>query len=183
LSWFKLYHRIWIAGPATASAVIALIVVATSTPTRVENGRLAPDFSANVVDSPATAHSLREYRGRVVILNIWASWCGPCREEMASLEKVHEALSSKGLRVVAVSVDGRGMRDAVRQFVRSRRLTFDVLNDGSGMIQRAYQTIGIPSTFIIDQSGIIRDHAIGARNWDSAVSRSMVEGLLTRQDR
>ena len=87
-------------------------------------------------------HALDDLRGKVVVLNYWATWCPPCIEEMPSLEKLHEALASKGLAVVAVSVDERF--SDIKRFVDERNLTFTILHDEGMKVSRSYQTFKYP---------------------------------------
>ena len=146
----------------------------------VSAGSAAPDFSAMTIDSLPRSRSLRDYRGQVVVLNIWATWCGPCRVEMPSLQRLHAAYAPQGLRVVAVSVDDPGARQvqAIRQFIREFGLTFEVLHEGTGAIERIYQTTGVPETFVIGKDGTIRKKVIGAATWDSDANRSLIARLL-----
>ena len=93
----------------------------------VEVGTIAPDFPAT--DMAGRPVTLKELRGQVVLLNIWATWCAPCREEMPSLERLHRELADDGLRIVAVSVDGPGAAQGIRDFARDMGLTFEMLHD------------------------------------------------------
>lgn len=144
-------------------------------------GSPAPEFSAAIVTEDGKAGELRtlaDYRGEVVLLNIWATWCGPCREEMPSLQKLHERFGSEGLHVVAVSVDDPSGSRAIREFAQQYGLTFDLLHDLSGAIQSKYQTTGVPETLVIGRDGrILRKH-IGASDWNSAANRALVAQLL-----
>ena len=89
-------------------------------------GSRAPDFRASTLDVPAHPKSLADYRGQVVLLNIWATWCGPCRIEMPSIEEVHRALGPRGLHVVAVSVDDPGQEPQIRSFARDLGLPVEI---------------------------------------------------------
>ncbi len=119
-----------------------------------------------------------DYEGEVVLLNIWATWCGPCRVEMPSMQKLHEQLGPKGLRIVAVSVDDPGMERAVNAFADEYKLTFEILHDAPGAIRQQYQTTGVPETFIIDRAGTIRRRIIGAEDWASAANIAALERIL-----
>src|SRR5207249_1411120 len=105
--------------------------------------------------------SLARYRGRVILLNVWATWCPPCRVEMPSLERLHQKLAGQDFEVVAVSIDD-GDSSRVMQFARELGLGFDILQDKEGAIQRTYQTTGVPESFVIDRDGIIIKKVIGA---------------------
>ena len=121
------------------------------------------------------------YQGEVVLLNIWATWCGPCRIEMPSMQRLQERLGPKGLRIVAVSVDDPGQAGAIRRFAQELGLTFDLLHDPTKTIERTYQTTGVPETFLIGRDGTIRRRSIGAEAWDSEANVAQLERLLAEQ--
>ncbi|HEX5581533.1 MAG TPA: TlpA disulfide reductase family protein, partial [Gemmatimonadaceae bacterium] len=108
----------------------------------------------------------------------WATWCLPCREEMPSMQALHEAYARDGLAIVAVSIDDPGSERAIRDFAAEYGLTFDILHDPSGDIRRIYQTTGVPETFLIDAGGRIVRKQIGATDWNSSGNRALVAGLL-----
>ena len=141
-------------------------------------GREAPDFHAVTLDAAPEPRTLADYRGQVVLLNVWATWCGPCREEMPSIEALHRRYGPRGLKVVAVSIDDPGAEEAIRAFAHEYGLTFDILYDASGEIQRIYQTTGVPETFVIGRDGIIRRKQIGATDWSSPANRAIIARLL-----
>ncbi len=147
-------------------------------------GAKAPDFTANTLDESPRTKSLDDYRGNVVVINIWATWCGPCRIEMPSIEQLHRAYAPRGLRIVAVSVDDPGMAPQIRSFVKEFGLTFEVLHDPGGQqgkISRDYQTTGYPETVIIGRDGIIRKKLLGAHDWNSPENRALIERLLAEK--
>jgi thiol-disulfide isomerase/thioredoxin len=141
-------------------------------------GSDAPGFSASTLGATPTVKTLTDYRDRVVLLNIWATWCGPCRTEMPSIEALHREFGPRGLAVVAVSIDEAGQEQAIRDFVREYGLTFEVLHDATGAIQRIYQTTGVPETLVIGKDGVIRKKVIGSTEWNSAGNRALVAQLL-----
>jgi len=153
-------------------------------------GGAAPDFAAIPVAASgasgvATAKSaapetkgIDDYRGDVVLLNIWATWCGPCREEMPSMQRLHERLGPQGLKVVAVSVDDPGSARRIRAFADELGLTFELLHDASKAIELAYQTTAVPESFVIGRDGTIRRRSIGAEAWDSETNVAQLERLL-----
>jgi len=144
----------------------------------VDVGSKAPSFSGATMDLPAKAKSLADYKGQVVLLNVWATWCGPCRTEMPSIEALHKAMGPKGLHVVAVSIDDPGKADDIRKFLKDFNLTFEVLHDSTQAIQGAYQTTGVPETFIIAADGTIRKKVIAAVDWNSGPNRALITQLL-----
>ena len=149
----------------------------------VDVGSEAPTFSGATMDQPAGSTSLADYQGQVVLLNVWATWCGPCRTEMPSIEALHKTMGPKGLHVVAVSIDDPGKANDIRKFLKDFNLTFEVLHDSTQTIQGAYQTTGVPETFIIAADGTIRKKSIGAADWNSAPNRALIASLLKDADR
>lgn len=141
-------------------------------------GNEAPSFSAVPLAANAAPKTIADYQGEVLLLNIWATWCGPCRIEMPSMQRLEQQLGPKGLRIVAVSVDVAGMEDAIKRFTEEMQLSFEILHDAPGDIQRIYQTTGVPETFIIGRDGRLRRRVIGADNWDSPANVAYLERLL-----
>jgi len=141
-------------------------------------GSRAPDFRAETVEAPKQVKTMRDFKGDVVLLNIWATWCLPCRVEMPSLETLERTYGPRGLHIVAVSIDDPGMDSAIRAFVTTYGLTFEILHDTTGRIQRAYQTTGYPETFVIARDGVIRKKVIGADDWGSPGNQALIAQLL-----
>jgi cytochrome c biogenesis protein CcmG, thiol:disulfide interchange protein DsbE len=141
-------------------------------------GSRAPTFEAYTLDAARQARSIADYRGDVVLLNLWATWCGPCRVEMPEIQALHSDFGPQGLRVVAISIDHPEAGEAIRGFVRDYGLTFEVLHDPTGDIQRRYQTTGVPETFVIGRDGVIRKKVLGAVHWNSEANRAIVRQLL-----
>ena len=146
----------------------------------VEAGSAAPPFRAatTVADSTVREKSLADYKGQVVLLNLWATWCGPCRSEMPSLEKLQQELGPKGLKIVAVSVDNPGMEEAIRDFRKEFGLTFEILYAPDGKIRDDYQATGFPETFIIGRDGVIRKRVIAATDWSAEPQKALLRRLL-----
>jgi thiol-disulfide isomerase/thioredoxin len=144
----------------------------------VAPGAPAPDFRAVTLDPVPVAKTLSDYRGEVVLLNLWATWCGPCEWEMPSLQALHEAYAPGGLKVVAVAVDDPGFEQRVRDFISQRNLTFEVLSEGSGKIEADYHARGIPATYLIGRDGLIRKRVAGASDWNTPANRALVAQLL-----
>ena len=150
--------------------------------TSVSVGGDAPGFTALTMPSadgaPRTAKTLSDYRGDVVLLNIWATWCGPCKIEMPSIEALQQAMAPKGLKVVAVSVDEPGDEKKIEQFVREMGLTFEILHDSTSAIRTLYRTTGVPETFVIARDGTIRKKWIGPEDWSSRDNQKLIANLL-----
>jgi peroxiredoxin len=148
---------------------------------RVEVGAKAPDFKV-VNLATGDSVSLREhYEGSVTLVNIWATWCVPCRVEMPAMERVYRDLAPRGFKIAAISID-EGSPEDVSAFAQDLELTFDVLQDRSTAIQQTYQTTGVPESFLINRRGIIVKRIIGAHDWGSAVNRALVERLLNESE-
>lgn len=170
-----------------AAAVVALIAAVTFGVTRYLGSELtplgvgtnAPDFTASTVDFTPTRRSLHDYRGQVVLLNVWATWCAPCRAEMPSIERLYQRYGPRGLKVVAVSADEPGTDKAIRDFIREYHLTFDVLHDTTKTVERLYQLTGYPETVIIGRDGVIRKKIAGATDWSSEGNQRVVSELLS----
>jgi cytochrome c biogenesis protein CcmG/thiol:disulfide interchange protein DsbE len=141
----------------------------------------APDFEAVTLDSVPRRKSLADYTGEVVLLNIWATWCGPCRWEMPSMQALHEEFADRGLRVVAVSIDHPEAGAAITDFAASLGLTFEILHDTAGTIRSAYHTTGVPETALIGRNGVIRKRVAGAELWNSPANKALVERLLAER--
>jgi cytochrome c biogenesis protein CcmG, thiol:disulfide interchange protein DsbE len=150
----------------------------------LEIGGQAPGFDATDLrtNRPTT---IADYRGKVVLLNIWATWCPPCREEMPSMERLQKKLAGTDFRIAAVSVDGdsyypaatKGAND-IMAFANQLGLTFDILHDPSGAIRRSYDIFGVPESFLIDRDGVIVKRVIGAADWDAPVNEALIRSLL-----
>lgn len=152
---------------------------------QVEAGSKAPDFRAVPVAAgplkgapPAAEKTLADYRGKVILLNIWATWCTPCRSEMPSMQRLERELAPEGLKIVAVSIDNPGMEQAIREFARELGLEFEILYDASGKIRDDYQSTGVPETFIIGKDGVIRKRVIAATDWSAASQKALLRELL-----
>ena len=141
-------------------------------------GVKAPAFRATTLDAKPVAKTLDDYKGRVVLLNIWATWCAPCRAEMPSMEQLYRQYGPKGLDVVAISIDDEGTDAGIRQFAKDYGLTFEILHDPAGLVQRSYQTTGVPESVLIGKDGVIRNKTAGATDWNAEDIHRVVERLL-----
>jgi len=125
-------------------------------------GVRAPNFS--LPDLEGKNVSLTDYKGKVVLLNIWATWCDPCVAEMPSMEKLYQELKHEDFELLAVSLDESGA-EVVKPFLEKHKLGFPVLLDTKGEIKNLYEATGIPESFIIDKDGMIVEKIIGPRDW------------------
>jgi peroxiredoxin len=133
---------------------------ANQAPVRV--GLPAPDFTFPGLDGKKV--SLSDYRGKVVFVNIWATWCPPCVEEMPSMQKLYQKLKGENFEILAVSIDSKGAK-VVAPFMKKYKLTFPALIDYMNTIKRIYKTTGVPESYIIDKDGILAKKVIGPLDW------------------
>ncbi len=139
-------------------------------------GKVAPDFL--LPDLNDKQLRLSDYRGKVVFLNFWATWCKPCREEMPSMEVLFKNFEKDGLVILAVSIDRVTTKKEIPPFVKGLNLTFPVLIDSWGQTDKRYKLMGVPETYIIDQQGILREKIIGPRDWTRLDNLKMLTQLL-----
>lgn len=146
-------------------------------PEGAEVGQRAPDFKALSLATGDTVSFRGAYDGSVTLVNIWATWCVPCRAEMPAMQELYDRLGDRGFRIAAVSID-EGSVDDVRAFTTDLGLTFDILHDKSGEIEKIYQTTGVPESFLVDRNGTIIRKQIGEHPWNSPANQLIVEELL-----
>jgi peroxiredoxin len=125
-------------------------------------GAAAPDFG--LLSLRGDTVKLSDYRGKAVFLNIWATWCPPCRKEMPAMGSLYQRLKGREFEMLAVSIDREGEK-VIRPFVAKYGLTFPVLLDPDSKTYRLYGLTGIPETFLIDKNGVILYRIIGPENW------------------
>jgi len=164
-------------GLAMAAVLVAALVIRILPQIQLVGvGSTAPDFHAIDLRTGKPA-SLDDYRGKVLLLNIWATYCLPCRVEMPAIERLSQRMAGTDFHVLAVSVDVVDSTE-VNAFVNQLRLSFDVLHDREGVIERQYQTTGVPESFVIDRHGVIVKKVIGASEWDGPVNEVLIRRLL-----
>lgn len=138
-------------------------------------GSPAPDF--RLIDLQGNRQALPDYHGKVVLLNFWATWCGPCRVEMPSMESLYQDLKDEGLAILAISSDPQGSI-VTRPFVASQGLTFPILHDSDYRVSGSYGVRTLPMSFLIDRNGTLTHRVFGARDWNSPEARELIDGLL-----
>ncbi len=172
--------RRWSAGLAVVIASLAVTRVVGCGPgiaRGVEVGDQVPEYKAPDLDGVEIA--LDDLRGKVVLINVWATWCGPCRVEMPPIQRSYDRFKERGFTVIAVSIDaGPGYREKVSAFAEEFELKFPILLDPDGRIARVLQTVGVPETFVVDREGKIVKRLIGAADWDSPANQALIEQLL-----
>lgn len=163
---------VWSSASAEQPAVTALL-------TRLDlvgyrSGTKPPHFSGHTLD--ARVLSLTDLRGKVVIVNFWASWCLECRPEMPILEGLHREFAWRGLAVIGINA--REDKQAVATYATELRLTFPLVLDQAGKNNRLYGVIGLPTSFVLGRDGRAVAFGVGPRQWGSPPARALVEALL-----
>lgn len=138
-------------------------------------GGQAPDF--RLIDLHGKLQALPDYHGKVVLLNFWATWCGPCRVEMPSMEILYQDFKDEGFAILAISSDPQGSI-VTRPFVASQGLTFPILHDSDYRVSGSYGVRTLPMSFLIDRNGTLTHRVFGARDWNSPEARELIHGLL-----
>ncbi len=138
-------------------------------------GNVAPDFTLTNMQGEKV--SLSQLRGKVVILNFWATWCPPCREEMPSMEQLYRDFKEKGLILLAINVEENG-EQAVSKFLQRTPYSFPILLDKDGIAQNAYGVFRFPESFIIDRDGVVVEKIIGGRDWLSGQTFKLIDFLV-----
>jgi len=139
----------------------------------------APDFTLPELTGKKVA--LAEYRGKLVFLNFFATWCAPCRQEMPAMERLYRSYRDKGLVLVAVNV--RETAREIPAFIRELKLTFPVLLDGDGAVAYKYMVRGLPATYLIGRDGQMLWRAFGPRAWDGPEARTYFMHVLAEGKR
>ncbi|HEV8662328.1 MAG TPA: TlpA disulfide reductase family protein [Candidatus Methylomirabilis sp.] len=172
-------HWRWITVGALALALITAGWGEATEPQPIV-GHAAPDFTTPDVEGRPVR--LADFRGnRAVLLNFWATWCVPCRQEMPTMEQAYQKYKDRGLEILAVSIDVGHLpvvAATVAQFLEELNLTFPALLDPEMEVARRYRVFGIPVTFLIDREGIIRAREQGFRDWTAPESRRKLEQLM-----
>jgi peroxiredoxin len=148
-------------------------------PAPLAPGDRAPGFELPALGGDQTL-ALESQAGRVVLLNFWATWCGPCEEEMPSMERLHRGLAAERFSLLAVSVDDDAA--AVEAFRARLGLTFPILLDPDETAARLYQTTGYPESILIDAAGRVVERYVGPRAWDDPLYAERIRALLAGRE-
>jgi peroxiredoxin len=165
-----------------ALALLLVFVYGFLTREPADSGDTAPRIGTPLADftlpdMQGHAVQLAALRGKVVFVNVWATWCPPCVEEMPTIQLLYERLHGRGLEVLAVSLDALGAQ-VVEPFMQSHRLSFPTLLDTKNLVQRLYRTTGVPESFIVDKRGILVEKVVGPRDWAHPQLLAQFERLL-----
>jgi len=142
----------------------------------VEIGKAVPTYAAERLDG--TPIALADLRGQVVLLNIWATWCKPCREEIPALERLHQANASRGLVIAGVSIDVVDDTARIAGFARDLGASYPLWLDRDDRVSMVFRSIGVPSTYLIDRAGVLRWRHMGPVRSDDPTMLAALEAAL-----
>ena len=165
----------WLVGVAVASGAAFALLSDSHTPSPVGRGVRAPAFELQQTGS-ASSIGLEQLRGKVVLINFWATWCKPCEDEMPAMERLYRALRGSAFELVAISVDED--EAAVDAFARRLGLSFPVLMDPSQRVAAAYQTFRFPESLLVGRDGVVVERYVGPKDWDAEPYLARIRGLL-----
>ncbi len=134
----------------------------------------APDFKLKNIRGGDT--QLSDFKGKIVLINFWATWCAACIEEMASMQNLYGSLKKQDVEIVAISID-RWNEDRIIEYADKNKLSFHILRDPDQKVRKQYYVMGLPTSYLIDAEGKIRGYASGARTWDSSASQNALLSL------
>jgi DsbE subfamily thiol:disulfide oxidoreductase len=137
----------------------------------------APDFK--LMSPSGKPISLRDFRGKVVFLNMWASWCGPCRTEMPGMDRLYHEFKGKGFEILAVNVKDK-REDALR-FLKELKISYPVALDPQGEVGLLYGAWGMPTTYLIDRKGAVLARLWGPADWYSPAARNLIKALVEQK--
>jgi cytochrome c biogenesis protein CcmG/thiol:disulfide interchange protein DsbE len=167
--------------PPRVSVLLAVTIAISSCTSRegsgnVEVGKPAPEYRAVSVEGDSV--SLASHRGKVMLFNVWATWCHPCREEIPELLVLYDKYKPRGLEVVGVSIDANGSDEAIRSFMKDFRMTYPVWRDPDERVSAEFLVVGVPATFLIDRNGILRWRKTGPiQPGDSSLTAAIEQAL------
>ena len=150
-------------------------ILSVATRKGVKLGEPAPNFQLPDLNDHLV--TLSDLRGKVVLLNFWATWCGPCRVEMPTMEQLYRTFSRKDFEILAVSIDTQGVA-VTRPFQQQYHLTFPILHDADYRVGLMYGARSLPMTFLVDRQGVVRHQIFGARDWGASEAQQLVQMLM-----
>ena len=164
-----------------AAGLLFLFLVAKEGPRAnkiIQEGDQAPEFRLSALDGKQAA--LSDYRGKVVMVHFWATWCPPCVEELPTLERLYRSFAGRDFELLAVSVD-EGGAERVTSFMQKNGLTLPVLLNPGGSVAKSYGTFKFPETYLLDRSGIVRYKVIGPADWSMPANVKAIRDMIDHQ--
>jgi thiol-disulfide isomerase/thioredoxin len=156
-------------GPAAADDRLAMLKIG-----RVAPGTMAAPFNLKALDGSSV--ELAHLKGKVVVLNFWATWCGPCKEEMPAFERLRQQLDPERFALLTITTDLQ--REGIRHFLASLHVRLPVLFDEDQAVSQAYLVRALPTTMFIDQRGMLIGRAVGPRDWDAPNAVQALQSLV-----
>jgi len=163
-----------------------LLVMIVFTPTPLTWARSAPWDIEKLPSTPAPSFSLpdlqgktlsfSDLKGKLLLINFWATWCPPCREEMPAFERLQQKFRDKGVAVIGIAIDED--KAVVKQFLDTAKTHFQILHDPELKVHDEYKVFSYPTTFLVDQQGVIRQYWIGPQDWDGDEFAKILQGYL-----
>jgi len=135
-------------------------------------------YNFTVKDIDGAEYRLSDYRGKVVVLNFWATWCPPCREEMPAMNRAHKKLSNDNVVILAINVGED--EDTIFEFTGNYPVAFPLLMDKDGKVIKRYPVMGLPTTYIISPTGIVTHRTVGGREWDNDQLLNELRAMQTK---
>ncbi len=171
-------------GAALIGVVLALLMTGHAAADRFSDAGVerpqtrlqAPPFSLELLSDGSQA-SLADYQGKVILLNFWATWCAPCREEMPAMQTLWERYRSEGFEILAVAADRRGRKN-VAPFITEHGFKYPILLDADGTVRNRYEVVGLPMSYLIGRDGKISGRVVGVIDWTSRDAIHLIETML-----
>ena len=156
--------------------ILCLFSSCSAPPTEPRVGEEMPSYTSTTLSGGEA--SLEELKGQVVLLNVWATWCLPCRDEIPALQHIYQSHSSRGLELIGVSIDGAGEAERIRSFASEYGITYPIWHDQQNRIGEDFRLIGVPATFLIDRDGMLRWRRFGPVDADDpTLDEALTEAL------
>jgi len=165
----------WLLAAGVAVATLFALFLTADTPAPVGRGTPAPAFELPLLGGGSSL-GVEQFRGKIVLLNFWATWCEPCKDEMPAMERLYRTLADSDFELLAVSVDED--EATVDAFVKSLGLSFPILMDPSKKVAIEYQTFRFPESLLVGRDGVILERYVGPKDWDADAYRDRIRRLL-----